>query len=441
MNIRAQTIPDAGPSLLPVCKIGICGLGTVASGLIELITRDAARLTARAGRRVAITRIASRTPKPELMPESATYSQDILALVDDPEVDLVVELIGGVEPARGLIERALELGKPVVTANKEVLARHGDALFSLAREKSAPLGFEASVGGGIPIIKAMQESLAGDDIQQIVGIVNGTTNFILSRMDEQGASFEAALAEAKALGYAEAVPDYDIQGTDAAHKMAILAALAWGIAFNVDSVRTEGIEDIDLQDLVFAKRLGYAIRHLGVSHRADGAIESLVFPALVPQSNFLASVRGVTNAVEVTSRALGKSLYIGPGAGALPTANSVLSDILDIADGRGASGPPSQAQAMRARAQAEVPCAYYLRARVMDKTGVLARLTEVLASKGIGIDALLQPEIGDAGNDEACIALVTHVTSETSMREALAGIQAMREVRGQVSLIRIHDGD
>ena len=433
---------------MPSLRIGICGLGTVASGLIELVTQDSARLAARSGRRLSITRIASRTPKPELVPDSAAFSSDLAALIEDPEVDLVVELIGGIEPARGLIARALELGKPVVTANKEVLARHGDSLFALAQQHGASLGFEASVGGGIPIIKAMRESLAGDDVQRIVGIVNGTTNFILSRMDEEGASFDAALEEAKALGYAEAVPDYDIHGTDAAHKMAILAALAWGVAFDVNAVPTEGIEHIGLQDLAFAKRLGYRVRHLGLALKAGDAAQSAVFPALVPQSNLLASVRGVTNAVEVTSRALGKSLYIGPGAGALPTANSVLSDILDIARGRAVTAPMGH-NARRAgshghgqgqgQTDTETQCAFYLRVQVIDQTGVLARLTDTLAGEGIGIDALLQPENCEGASDEAAIVLVTHATSEASMRAALARIQAMSEVQGRASLIRIHD--
>ncbi len=427
-------------------KLGICGLGTVASGLIELMTRDPARVTERAGRDLCITRVASRTPRPERMPEGAEFSTDPSALIDDPDVDLVIELIGGVEPARSLLMRALELGKPVVTANKEVLAKHGDALFSLAGARNIPIGFEASVGGGIPIIKTMRESLGGDHISRIAGIVNGTTNFVLSRMGEDGASFEAALAEAKALGYAEAVPDYDIDGVDAAHKLAILASLAWGIPFDVGRVRTQGIVGIDLEDLAFAKRLGYFVRHLGLAQRVDEHIETCVFPALVPQSNLLARVRGVTNAVEVTSHALGKSLYIGAGAGALPTANSVLSDVLDIAGGLSAGSLPDQRREKIAKiASDESSSAFYMRAQVDDKTGVLARFTEVLAGQGVGIDRLLQSEIEaaarHAATGEASVALITHPTSESHMREAVACIQAMPEIRGQVSLIRVFDGD
>jgi len=427
-------------------KLGICGLGTVASGLIEILTQDPVRLSERAGRHLCIARIASRTPRPERMPEDAEFSTDPFALIDDPEIDLVIELIGGVEPARSLLMRALELGKPIVTANKEVLAKHGDALFGRARARNVPIGFEASVGGGIPIIKIMREALGGDDILRIAGIVNGTTNFVLSRMDEDGASFDAALAEAKSLGYAEAVPDYDIDGVDAAHKLAILVSLAWGVPFDVGRVRTQGVVGIDLEDLALAKRLGYFVKHLGFAQQVDGQVETRVFPALVPQSSLLARVGGVTNAVEVTSRALGKSLYIGAGAGALPTANSVLSDVLDIAAGRSAGSLPNQGQDKIAKiAEDESSSAYYLRAQVDDKTGVLARFTEMLAGQGVGIDRLLQSEIEAAARqapaDSVSVALITHATSESHMREAVACIQAMPEVRGPVSLIRVFDGD
>ncbi len=433
----------------PPLKLGICGLGTVASGLIELVTRDVSRVAECASRPLAITRIASRTPRPSIMPDSAEFIEDPFALIGDTEVDVVVELIGGVEPARSLIERALELGKPVVTANKEVLARHGDALFSLARARGLPIGFEASVGGGIPIIKALRESLGGDAISRIVGIVNGTTNFILSRMNEDGASFEDALAEAKSLGYAEAVPDYDIEGLDAAHKIAILASLAWGIPFDVEGVRTQGIVGIRLDDLAFAERLGYFVRHLGLAQRVEACIETQVFPALVPRSTLLAHVRGVTNAVQVTSHAVGSSLFIGPGAGALPTANSVLSDVLDIANNRAVPWDAGRAQRQDRNAgtdaDSQSSSAYYLRAQVDDKTGVLARVTELLAGQGVGIDALLQPEIEAAPSKApaagASIVMITHKTAESNMREAVACIQAMPEIHGQVSLIRVFDGD
>ena len=416
----------------------------MASGLVGLFSQQSDRLSQRTGSPIALKRIASRTPKPDLVPEGVHFGTSLFDLVEDPEVDMLVELIGGVDPALPLIERALELGKPVVTANKEVLAKHGDALFSLAADKGVPIGFEASVGGGIPIIKAMRESLAGDQVTRIVGIVNGTTNFILSRMAEQGASFEASLKQAQDLGFAEAEPEYDIQGTDAAHKIAILAAIAWGLAFDVNRVVAEGMHLIRAEDLEFAARLGYSIKHLGVA-RADGSgIETRVYPALVHQSNMLAQVRGVTNAVEVSSRFLGKSLYIGPGAGALPTANSVLADIIDIASGN-AHRPIWAGGASSTRAPAShSSSSFYLRVQVDDKTGVLAHLAEVLASKGIGIDALLQPEIGERApkrSDEASIVLVTHETTEAKMLEAVELIEAFPEVRGKASLIRVYDGD
>ncbi len=443
--------PDAGPAegggpaadAHPV-NIGICGLGTVANGLVGLLCHERDRLGQRIGRRLELKRIASRTPKPDLVPEGVHFSTNLFDLVEDPEVDMLVELIGGVNPALPLIERALELGKPVVTANKEVLAKHGDALFSLAAARGVPIGFEASVGGGIPIIKAMRESLAGDQVMRIVGIVNGTTNFILSRMAEKGASFEASLKEAQELGFAEAEPDYDIHGTDAAHKIAILAAIAWGLAFDVGRVHTEGMHLIRAEDLDFATRLGYSIKHLGVAEMDGNGVQTRVYPALVHQSNLLAQVRGVTNALEVSSQALGKSLYIGPGAGALPTANSVLADIIDIASGN-AHRPLWATGACVGRTPASEPSSsFYLRAQVDDKTGVLAHLAEALASKGIGIDTLLQPEIGERApkrSDVASIVLVTHETMEARMLEAVKLIEAFPEVRGEASLIRVYDGD
>ena len=379
-----------------------------------------------------------------MIPEGVRFGTDLFELVEDPQVDLLVELIGGVDPALALIERALELGKPVVTANKEVLAKHGDALFSLAATKGVPLGFEASVGGGIPIIKTMRESLAGDQVTRIVGIVNGTTNFILSRMAEKGASFEESLKEAQDLGFAEAEPDYDIHGTDAAHKIAILAAIAWGHSFESSQVDAEGMQQICAEDLDFAERLGYSVKHLGVAKIDQNGVETRVYPAMVPKSNLLAQVRGVTNAVEVTSHLLGKSLYIGPGAGALPTANSVLADLFDIASGDVCRPIGTENCAAKIASASQSSSSFYLRVQVDDKTGVLARLAEVLASKGIGIDALLQPEIGErasAESHEALVALVTHQTTDTRMLEAVGLIEAFPEVRGKASLIRVYEGD
>lgn len=448
---RGEASPDAGPARGggPVAdarsfNIGICGLGTVASGLVGLLSHEGRRLGQRVGRALELKRIASRTPKPDLVPEGVYFGTDLFDLVEDPGVDMLVELMGGVDPALRLIERALELGKPVVTANKEVLAKHGDALFSLAAKNGVPIGFEASVGGGIPIIKAMRESLAGDQVTRIVGIVNGTTNFILSRMAENGTSFKASLQEAQDLGFAEAEPDYDIDGTDAAHKIAILAAIAWGLPFDVASVDAQGMQQIRAEDLEFAERLGYSIRHLGVARVDESGVETRVYPALVHQSNLLAQVRGVTNAVEVSSRSLGKSLYMGAGAGALPTANSVLADILDIASGNVPRPVSTGSASVRRTPASHSTSSFYLHVQVDDKTGVLAQLAEVLANKGIGIDALLQPEIGERtlkGADAASIVLVTHETTEAKMLEAVELIEALPEVRGKASLIRVYDGD
>ncbi len=430
---------DSRRSPAPPLNIGVCGLGTVGTELVRLLSGETTRLARSAGRALNLCRIASRTPKPELTPDSVRFDTDLFALVEDPRVDVLVELIGGVEPAKSLIERALELGKPVVTANKEVLARHGDALLAYAAQAGVPIGFEASVGGGIPVIKALRESFAGDRIQRIVGMVNGTTNFILSRMGEKGASFAAALAEAQALGYAEAQPDYDVQGTDAAHKMAIIAAIVWGQPFDVGCVRAEGMEHISSDDLHFAARLGYSIKHLGLAEMHTTGLEVRVYPALVHESNLLSRVDGVTNALEVTSQSLGKSLLIGPGAGGAPTANAVLADILDIASGRAVAPLPGAARPARADLMSESTASFYLRAEVDDKTGVLAQLTDVLASEGIGIDAILQPEAGQRESaDGASIVLVTHAVDEARMRGALRLIASRSAIRAPLSLIPIY---
>ena len=425
-------------------RIGVCGLGTVAGGLVSLLTDEASELGRRAGRELRLTRIASRTEKPHLVPSGVNFSTDVMGLVEDPEIDVIVELIGGVEPALSLIRRALELAKPVVTANKEVLAKHGDALFQKSLDAGVALGFEASVGGGIPIIKSLREGLAGDRVTSIVGIVNGTTNFILSRMAEVECSFEAALSEAQQLGFAEAEPAYDVEGTDAAHKIAIMAAISWGVPFDVDRVEAEGISHIGLPDLAFARRLGYAIKHLGVARRVGRHIETRVYPALVHESNLLAQVQGVTNAVEVRSDSLGRSLYIGPGAGALPTANAVLSDILDIANGTRPRPIPEGSGLFTGARSSESASAYYLHVQVHDKTGVLARLAEVLAAGGISIDALLQPDIAEreqAHMDEASIVLIAHETTDAKMQETVRLIESFPEVRGKASLIRVYEGD
>lgn len=424
--------------------IGVCGLGTVATGLVERLSQGAEAFRRRSGLGLRLVRIASRTPKPELIPSGVDFSTNLMDLVEDPGVDLVVELIGGDAPARAVIERALALGKPVVTANKEVLAKHGDDLFGRAMDAGVALGFEASVGGGIPIIKALREGLAGDQVRRIVGIVNGTTNFILSRMDEAGTDFDQALAEAQGLGYAEAQPEFDVEGIDAAHKTAIMAAITWGVGFDVGMVQTQGMTNIALEDLAFAKRLGYAIKHLGVAENNNGRIEMSVYPALVPESNVLAEVRGVTNAVQVHSRALGRSFYIGPGAGALPTANAVLSDILDIAAGSASRSLPEADGRSLAIPSGESSTAYYLRVRVDDKSGVLAQLADILAQKGISIDALLQPDMShraEQPTDEASIVLVTHEAPESEMVQAVRRIESLPEVHGKASLLRVHDGD
>ncbi len=429
-------------------KIGLLGLGTVGGGTVNVLAQNADEIARRAGRGIRITHAAAReydADRIEGLDRIETLSDDAFAVVNDPAVEIVIELIGGCSPARELVLRAIENGKHVVTANKALIALHGNQIFAAAEARGVMVAFEAAVGGGIPIIKALREGLAANRIEWIAGIINGTGNYILSEMRDMGHDFAAVLKEAQALGYAEADPGFDIEGTDAAHKLTILAAIAFGMPLQFDQTYTEGITRIALQDVAYAGELGYRIKHLGIARRGRDGIEQRVHPTLIPERRLLANVDGVMNAVLVNSNALGPTLYYGAGAGSEPTASAVLADVVDVA--RALTGAPENRAphlAFQADALAdldilpisEIETAYYLRMNALDKPGVLADVTRILADLGISIEAILQKEPAPAAN-YVPIILLTQRTKEKNMNAALDGIEQLAAIKGRVMRIRM----
>ena len=376
-------------------------------------------------------------------------TDDAFAVVNDPAVEIVIELIGGCAPARELVLRAIENGKHVVTANKALIATHGNQIFAAAEARGVMVAFEAAVGGGIPIIKALREGLAANRVEWIAGIINGTGNYILSGMRDRGDDFAAVLREAQALGYAEADPKFDVEGVDAAHKLTILAALAFGMPLRLERTYTEGISRIEAQDVAWAGELGYRIKHLGIARRGPDGIEQRVHPTLIPEDRLLANVDGVMTAVLVQANALGPTLYYGAGAGAEPTASAVLADVIDIARALPvdpAGRPPHlafQPAALNDLAilpMAEIETAYYLRMNALDRPGVLADVTRLLADFGISIEAILQKE---PAPEASCvpIILLTQRTKEQNMNAALAGIEQLAAIEGRVMRIRMETLD
>lgn len=429
-------------------KIGLLGLGTVGGGTVSVLAQNAAEIARRAGRELRITHAAAKeydAGRIEGLDRIDTLTDDAFAVVDDPAVEIVIELIGGCSPARELALRAIENGKHVVTANKALIAAHGNQLFAAAEARGVMVAFEAAVGGGIPIIKALREGLVANRIEWIAGIINGTGNYILSGMRDRGDDFAAVLKEAQALGYAEADPRFDVEGIDAAHKLTILAAIAFGMPLKFEGTYTEGISRIEAQDVAWAGELGYRIKHLGIARRWRDGIEQRVHPTLIPERRLLANVDGVMNAVLVNSNALGPTLYYGAGAGAEPTASAVLADVVDIA--RALPVDPAgraphlafQAHALNDLAivpMAEIETAYYLRMNALDKPGVLAEVTRRLADFGISIEAILQKEPAPA-TDYVPIILLTQRAKEQNMNDALAGIERLAAIEGRVMRIRM----
>ncbi|NRO95664.1 homoserine dehydrogenase [Paraburkholderia sp. NMBU_R16] len=433
-------------------KVGLLGFGTVGSGTFTVLRRNQEEIKRRAGRGIEIARIAVRNPAKALVAlgDAASDVQvgaDFNAVVDDPAIGIVAEMIGGSGIARELVLRAIANGKHVVTANKALLAVHGTEIFAAAREKGVMVAFEAAVAGGIPIIKALREGLTANRIQYIAGIINGTTNYILSEMRERGLDFATALAGAQALGYAEADPTFDIEGIDAAHKLTIMSAIAFGVPMQFDRAYVEGISKLDATDIKYAEDLGYRIKLLGITRRTARGIELRVHPTLIPAKRLIASVEGAMNAVEVHGDAVGATLYYGKGAGAEPTASAVVADLVDVTRLHTAD-PEHRVPHLAFQPQSlsdtpvlpieEVTSGYYLRLRVADVTGVLADVTRLLADAGISIDAMLQREAEQvAGDGQTDVVIITHETLEKNVNAAIARIEALETVVSNVTKLRI----
>lgn len=423
-------------------RVGLCGLGTVAQGVLRILAENAEHIARRAGRAVVVTRVASRRPRPEAELGGAVFSTDLRGLVDAADVDVLVELIGGEELALELQKRALGAGKPVVTANKAVIALHGDELFELAERHQVPLCFEAAVAGGIPIITALTRGLAANDVHWLAGIINGTSNYILSAMTDEGADFAVALAEAQRLGYAEADPTFDVEGIDAAHKLTILAALAFGMDFRFSQVYTEGISRIGSEDVEYARQLGYRIKHLAIARKTQAGVEVRVHPTLIPQQRLLANVHGVMNAVVVHGHAAGDTLYHGAGAGAMPTASAVVADLIEIARGKALLPERGNGDGLAVVPIIDSESAFYLRVPALDRPGVFARVATILSEHNISIESAVQrAEAIHSESQQAWvpIIIVTHRVPERVMNQALAAVQALSEVVGDITRIRVED--
>ncbi|HHH36133.1 MAG TPA: homoserine dehydrogenase [Gammaproteobacteria bacterium] len=431
-------------------KVGLLGLGTVGGGTANVLARNHEEIARRAGRGIRITHAAAReTSFPDVDTRGMSLTTDAFAVVDQPEVDIVVELIGGYEPARELVLRAIENGKHVVTANKALIAKHGNEIFAAAQARGVMVAFEAAVAGGIPIIKALREGLAANRIEWVAGIINGTGNFILTEMRDKGRDFAEVLTEAQALGYAEADPTFDVEGIDAAHKLTIIAAIAFGIPLQFDKVYTEGIAHITREDVSYAEQLGYRIKHLGLTRRTDRGIELRVHPTLIPQRRLIANVNGVMNAVLVKGDAVGPTLYYGAGAGREPTASAVVADLVDVTRTL-TTDPENRVPHLAFQPDAlsdipvlpmdEVETAYYLRMQLVDRPGVLADITRILGDQGISIEAVLQKEPVGGASDVSLIML-THRVLERQMNEAIRRIEALDTVEGEVTRIRMESLD
>ncbi len=428
-------------------KVGLLGIGTVGAGTFTVLARNAEEIRRRAGRPIEITMVADldTARAKQITGGKVEVVDDANIIVNHPDIDIVVELIGGYGIARQLVMTAIANGKHVVTANKALLATHGTEIFRAAQDKRVMVAFEAAVAGGIPIIKALREGLTANRIQWIAGIINGTTNFILSEMRDKGLDFDVVLKEAQRLGYAEADPTFDIEGIDAAHKATLMSAIAFGIPVQFDKAYVEGITGLQAADIRYAEQLGYRIKLLGIARRAANGIELRVHPTLIPANRLIANVEGAMNAVLVHGDAVGATLYYGKGAGAEPTASAVIADLVDIT--RLATADPEhrvpylafQPDAMTDTPilpMDEITTSYYLRIRVADKLGVMADITRILADAAISIDAMLQKEPA-AGETEADIIILTHQTREKKAKEAIAAIEALEAVSGQVARIRL----
>jgi len=432
--------------LKPV-KVGICGLGTVGGGTFNVLSKNANDIARRAGREIIIAQVATRHPNPNVDTGDVAVTDNVMDVINNPEIDIVIELIGGYTIAKEVVLGAIANGKHVVTANKALIAVHGAEIFAAAEAKGVSVMYEAAVAGGIPIIKAIREGLAANRINWLAGIINGTGNFILTEMRDKGRDFADVLKEAQELGYAEADPTFDVEGIDAAHKLTILASIAYGIPLQFERCYTEGISKITQEDVEYADELGYRIKHLGISRRGENGIDLRVHPTMIPVARPIAKVDGVLNAVMVNGDAVGDTLYVGAGAGAGPTASAVVADVIDLA--RTMDAPATAAVNHLAFDTIEktyvlpiedVETAYYLRIQVQDKTGVLASVATILSERGINIEAIIQKE-PKAEDDVAQIIILTHRIVERDMNAAILAIESLPSTVGEVTRIRVEQLD
>jgi homoserine dehydrogenase len=426
-------------------KVGICGLGTVGSGTFNVLRRNREVIAARAGCEIVVEQVGARRDNPSCATGDVAVSRDVFAVADNPDIQILVELIGGTTTARELVLRAINNGKHVVTANKALIAQHGNEIFAAAEQRGVSVAFESAVAGGIPVIKAIREGLAANRIEWLAGIINGTGNFILTEMREKNRAFDDVLKEAQRLGYAEADPTFDVEGIDAAHKLMILASIAFGIPLQFSKIYTEGITRITPTDVEFAEQLGYRIKSLGIARRTEKGIELRVHPTLIPEKRLIANVNGVMNAVLVKGDAVGPTLYYGPGAGAEPTASAVIADIVDVA--RTLNADPSHRVPHLAFQQdalfdtpvlgiEDVVTSYYLRISALDKPGVLSRIAQILSDAGISIEALIQKE-PSSGQDHVPVIILTNRTLERQLIAAIAQLEALDSIDGEVVRIRV----
>ncbi len=436
-------------SALKPIQVGLLGIGTVGAGVFTVLERNQDEIQRRAGRGIRIHTVADlNVPRAkELVQDRAQVVADARAVIADPEIDIVIELIGGYGIAKDLVMEAIAAGKHVVTANKALIAVHGNAIFAAAHQKGVMVAFEAAVAGGIPIIKALREGLSANRIEWIAGIINGTTNFILSEMRDKGLDFATVLKEAQRLGYAEADPTFDIEGIDAAHKVTIMSAIAFGIPMQFEHAYVEGIAQLSAVDIRYAEQLGYRIKLLGITKRTPSGIELRVHPTLIPAKRLIANVEGAMNAVQVFGDAVGTTLYYGKGAGSEPTASAVIADLVDVtrlmtADPENRvphlAFQPDAMQNLPILPISEITSSYYLRLCVADQAGVLAEITKILAAHSVSIDALIQKEAAE-GESQTDLVMLTHATKEKNMLAAIQEMQSLRTVIGDVVKLRLEN--
>lgn len=434
-------------------KLGLLGLGTVGGGVATVLFRNADEIARRAGQALTICHAAAKeydADAIEGLDRIGKITDDGFAVVDDPEVEIVIELIGGYSPAKELALRAIANKKHLVTANKALIAAHGNEIFAAAREAGVAVAYEAAVAGGVPVIKALREGLAANRIQWAAGIINGTGNYILTEMRDKGRDFAAVLQEAQRLGYAEADPTFDVEGIDAAHKLTIMGSIAFGIPLRFDKTYVEGIGKVRQEDVAYADELGYRIKHLGIARRVEAGVELRVHPTLIPAKRLLANVEGVMNAVLVQGNAVGPTLYYGAGAGALPTASSVLADVIDVARARFAAPenrvpqlgfqPDAMSDDLAVLDMEDVQTAYYLRLEADDRPGALSEVTAILGAAGISIEAIRQKEPA-AGARRVPVIILTQRVVEREMNRAIRQIEALDAIAGAVSRIRVESLD